>query len=406
MTAAKKPVRRSTLGSIAPTRRAFKVKYWRYHTMHTAGRTFSTFKLADDWLADEQRLIDRDEWTPPAQRRGEAVAVARVSSLTFGEYSARWIGMRQVRGRPIKQRTASDYRRLRAHALGEFLEVPIVTITRAMATDWYHSMNPDTPTARAHAYSLFRSIMASAVDDGLIDKNPVHVRGASRRGSSPAVEIFTAEQVAELAEHMPDKHKATVLLAAWCGLRFGEVVALRRRDIELGDQSGVVHVRRGVAIVDGKQVIDTPKSEAAKRTVPIPPHIVPAIRAHLKAHAQWGQDGLLFPPTVPTTDYLTARQLYGNAPTYDKAGNVLRRGNGYYRARHMVGRDDLSFHKLRHFAATTYAVAGATIKELMEVLGHSEPGVAMRYQHAAQSRMSELAQRLSALAAAEGKETS
>src|SRR5699024_9997243 len=87
MATVRKPVRRSPLGSIVPTRNAFKVRYWRNGSLHTAGRTFSSYKLADDWLADEQRLIDRDEWTPPAQRRAEAEATTRVNALMFGEYS-------------------------------------------------------------------------------------------------------------------------------------------------------------------------------------------------------------------------------------------------------------------------------------------------------------------------------
>lgn len=76
-------------------------------------------------------------------------------------------------------------------------------------------------------------------------------------------------------------------------------------------------------------------------------------------------------------------------------------GYGYYRARHLLGRDALSFHKLRHVAATNYAVAGATTKELKALLGHVGPGVAMCYLHAAQSRLADLAAAVSATAAVE-----
>lgn len=112
----------------------------------------------------------------------------------------------------------------------------------------------------------------------------------------------------------------------------------------------------------------------------------------------------MFPPTHAGADYLTPGQLYGHRPTYRKDGSVRAPGYGYYRARHLLGREDLSFHKLRHFAATNYAVAGATTKELMTLLGHAGPGVAMRYQHAASSRLAELADRVSALAAVEQEE--
>lgn len=91
-------------------------------------------------------------------------------------------------------------------------------------------------------------------------------------------------------------------------------------------------------------------------------------------------------------------QLYGTAPRHDPKTGKYRTGTGYYGARAQLGRPDLSFHKLRHFAATNYAVAGATTKELMDLMGHADPNIAMRYQHAAQSRATELAARVSALA--------
>lgn len=384
---AKTPQRRSTLGTIIAQNNGYKARYWRLGKLHTPGRTFHTFALADQWLIAEQLLIDRDAWTPPAARR----VVEEANATTFGDYSAQWIERRQVRGRPLKARTAADYRAMRERALARFLDVPLVTIDRAAALAWYESMDPGKPVAREHAYALFRSVMTSAVDDGLIPENPVHVRGALGGRRRSEVELFTAEQIGQLADLMPPRHKAAVLIAAWCGLRFGELAALRRSDIELTETSGFVSVTRGVVMVDGVQQVTSPKSDSGERRVPIPPHVRPAIREHLKTYAQEGKNGLLFPPTTDGYDFITPGQLYGHKPT-DK-----KRGGGYYRARHLLGRDDLSFHKLRHFAATNYAVAGATTKELMTLMGHADPQIAMRYQHAAQSRVVELAERVSLL---------
>lgn len=384
---AKTPQRRSTLGTIIAQNSGYKARYWRLGKLHTPGRTFHTFALADQWLIAEQLLIDRDAWTPPAARR----VTEEAQTTTFGDYSAKWIERRQVRGRPLKARTAADYRAIRSRALARFLDVPLVAIDRAAALAWYESMDPAKSVAREHAYALFRSVMTSAVDDGLITENPVHVRGALGGRRRSEVELFTAEQIGQLADLMPPRHKAAVLIAAWCGLRFGELAALRRSDIELTETSGFVSVTRGVVMVDGVQQVTSPKSDSGERRVPIPPHVRPAIREHLKTYAQEGKNGLLFPPTTDGYDFITPGQLYGHKPT-DK-----KRGGGYYRARHLLGRDDLSFHKLRHFAATNYAVAGATTKELMTLMGHADPQIAMRYQHAAQSRVVELAERVSLL---------
>jgi integrase len=80
-------------------------------------------------------------------------------------------------------------------------------------------------------------------------------------------------------------------------------------------------------------------------------------------------------------------------------------GNGFYKARHEIGRPDFRFHDLRHFAATMVAISGATTKELMQFAGHSDIHAAMRYQEAVTNRKRELAHRMTALANAVAPET-
>ena len=67
-------------------------------------------------------------------------------------------------------------------------------------------------------------------------------------------------------------------------------------------------------------------------------------------------------------------------------------------AREAAGRPDLRFHDLRHTGAVLAAATGATLAELMARLGHSTPGAAMRYQHAAKGRDQEIAAALSKIA--------
>ena len=92
--------------------------------------------------------------------------------------------------------------------------------------------------------------------------------------------------------------------------------------------------------------------------------------------------------------------MYGHAPRFNKrTGRQTHPGNGFYRARHEIGRPDFRFHDLRHFAATMAAISGATTKELMQFAGHSDIHVAMRYQEAVNDRKKDLAKRMSALTA-------
>src|SRR5271165_331838 len=183
-----------------------------------------------------------------------------------------------------------------------------------------------------------------------------------------------------MVQEMPDELRLMVLLAAWCALRFGELAELRRGDIDLDER--VVRVRRGAVRVSG-WTVDGPKSEAGKRDVAIPPHIVPAVEHHLSEHVGPERNSLLFP--AKSGGHLQPSTLYRH----------------YYKAREKAKRPDLRFHDLRHTGATMAAQTGATLAELMARLGHSTSQAAMRYQHASKGRDKQIAALLSKLAEAD-----
>jgi integrase len=142
---------------------------------------------------------------------------------------------------------------------------------------------------------------------------------------------------------------------------------------------GVLHIRRGVVRAEGQAIVKTPKNDAGMRDVAIPPHLMPLVREHLLQHAEAGRDGLLFP--ARSGGHLAPSSLY----------------RVFYKAREAAGRPDLRWHDLRHTGAVLAAQTGATLAELMGRVGHSTPGAALRYQHAAQDRDTEIARRLSGL---------
>jgi integrase len=179
---------------------------------------------------------------------------------------------------------------------------------------------------------------------------------------------------------MPPRLRLAVLIAAWCGLRQGELVELRRGDIDL--QRGVIKVRRAVARVPGEPpLVGNPKSGAGVRDVAIPPHLLPEVERHLHDHVPPAKHSLLF---------------VGRDSGEQLASSTLYRW--FYPAREAAGRPDLRWHDLRHTGAVLAAATGATLAELMNRLGHSTVGAAMRYQHAAQDRDAEIARRLSTMA--------
>jgi len=192
------------------------------------------------------------------------------------------------------------------------------------------------------------------------------------------IEPATLAELEVIVEHMPAKRRALVLLAAWCGLRWGEVTELRRKDLDLVRK--IIYVRRSVVRSGEGKVVKTPKSAAGTRKVTIPPHLLDTLREHLARHAQVGAEGLLFP-----------------AADGGRLASVSF-GRAFYPAREAAGRPDLSFHDLRHTGAVLTAATGASLKEIMDRLGHSTVNAAMRYQHTASDRPAVIAELLSEIA--------
>jgi integrase len=91
------------------------------------------------------------------------------------------------------------------------------------------------------AYRFLRAVMNTAVRDGAIATNPCQIVGGSsdRAKERP---VATPAEVIALVEAITPRYRAAVLLAAWCGLRRGEVLGLRRDDVDLS--AGVATVRR------------------------------------------------------------------------------------------------------------------------------------------------------------------
>ena len=352
--------------------------------------TFSNEIRAQTWLGQELALIERGEWTPPAERR----RLAEARAITFDEFARDWIAQRMVKGRRLKDRTREHYLDLHNRWLAPLHELNLVSISRGDVERWYRGL-PDAPVMRSHAYSLLKAIFRTAVVRGLITESPVAVEGATSRSAPKDLTLLTVGQVAALADAMPPRHGLMVLLAAWCGLRFGELTALRRRDIDLVE--GTITVEQAAVTVSGRRLITTPKSAAGHRTIYLPPHLMDDARRHLAAFTGADADALVFPGADGGP--LTPGQVYGHAPRFSQStGEQVHPGNGFYRARHLIGRPDFRFHDLRHFAATMAAISGATTTELMQFAGHSDIQVAMRYQEAVNDRRRDLAQRLTALA--------
>jgi integrase len=338
--------------------------------LHQAPRTYAAESDAEGWLANQRRKIDLGTWG----------AVERSGGVTLRAYTKQWIEQRQLRPR-TRLHYESMLERLILPTLGD---AKLVTLSPAKIRQWHAELGTDHPTRNAHAYALLHAICATAVQDEVLNANPCRIRAAMQTKRKRDVDILTPAQVERLAGKMPPRLRASVMLAAWCGLRWGETSELRRKDVS-GD-CATLRVRRAVTYRKGEFIVGKPKTAAGVRDVAIPPHIRPICKAHLKSHVARDPESLLFP--------------------VDDAGKHMHGDNyrtDWEKARKAIGKPNLRVHDLRHVGAVLAAQSGVTTAELMHRLGHTTPQMALRYQHVAEGRDAEIAERLSKLATGEGK---
>ncbi len=334
----------------------------------TALGTFATRADADRALALAVADQTRGAWVDPARGR-----------LLVRDYAQTWLADRPQ----LRPRTRELYDGLlRLHIIPSLGSVELRKLSPSAVRGWHSALlragQPGPPTV-AKAYRLLHAILATATTDELIVKNPCVIVGAGVE-RAPERQVITVAQVWELAAAVEPRYRALVLMAAFTGLRRGELFGLTRSRIDLLHNTVTVAEQRQ-QLRDGTLIVGPPKTDAGLRTLALPGPLVPELEAHLTAYSQSGAGGLIF--------------------TGDKGG-PLREAvwqAKWAKARAAVGVPGLHFHDLRHVANTLTAASGASVRELMHRMGHVSPAAAMRYQHATRDRDAAIAAALGNLIA-------
>jgi len=322
--------------------------YWHQGILHTGPNTFTTKGDALAWLSGMEVDIRRGAWVDPHAGR-----------VLFSEFANGWLASRP----DLRPRSTIVYRSLLdRHLIPVFGHLPIADIAPSQVRTWHARLLAEKPGTAPSAYRLLRAIFNSAIHDELLVRSPCRV---PKGGSDRAVErpMLTIAEVQEIEGAMPDRLRVAVTLAAWGALRRGEVLALRRKDVD-PLRSRVRVDRTQVELSNGTLLFGDPKTDAGIRTVHLPHHAVSAVEDHLSKYVG----------TDPTALLLTGR---GGVPLRPKTLMAA-----YGKARGACGLRQVHFHDLRHFSLTMAAATGASTKELMRRGGHSSPVAALRYQHA------------------------
>jgi len=324
-------------------------------------RTFPTKTDATLWLDGARTELAAGLRSDPERGR-----------LTLTVYAQGWLkGLAQ-----ISERTREIYtHQIEDHILPRIDDdVPplgvqrLNALTSELIRSWYLALMVNrSPSIAAKAYVRLRQILTQAVDDERIAKNPCRIR----RGGvehHPEQRFATVPELLSLSRTVPPRYKAMILTAGLAGLRQGELLALRRADLDLEDW--LVFVRRKRQILDSGAILENaPKTQAGRRAVSLPEPLVVELRTHLDLYVEATSMAYVFTSSE---------------------GTPIERNNFRRRiwlpAVEASGMGGFHFHELRHTAGTLAARTGATTKELMARLGHASPQAAMIYQHAASDR--------------------
>lgn len=317
------------------------IRYYPSLVVNGKERTFGGFKTKRDAVA---RL-----------RRAEAEVAAGTLDrevFTFDEYYSKWIAAKE---KSLKASTLNDYRlTFRLHILPTFGRVSVGAITPSAVQAWIDSLKL-SPASVNKAFRYFRAAMRQAETWELIDKHPC--RGIILpRIEREELEYLQPEEIRRLLVQCREPERTLFSILAFSGLRFGEGLALRWKDIAFEGQ--VIRVERAYSIPNG---FGEPKTKASRRAVPMLPSLTAILSEQCNGQ---GPNDLLF--TV-------------NGSTPLDIGNTRRQ---FYKALQAAELRHVSVHSLRHSYASAMLASGASVKALQRSLGHASATMTLNvYSH-------------------------
>ncbi len=324
----------------------YRVRYRTPDNRQTDKRGFKTKRDAERFAATVE----------VAKMRGEYVAPS-LGRLTVGELGASWLHRQRGHLKPSSYRVAEIEWRVRVAprwghvALGD---IRATTIQRWLS-DLSHGVGGAKPVGASvvnRAHHVLSAILADAVRDHLLAANPASDIKLPHKNRKRPV-YLTHQQVAELAA-ASGTHEGLVLLLAYTGLRWGEAVGLRVRDLDMLRRRATIS--ENAVQVGSEVLVGTPKAHK-QRSVPLPEFLLPYLARQCEGR---GRDDLLFPG--------------------DDGGHLERphsTSGWFIKAVAESGVPRVTPHDLRHSAASLAVSAGANVKAVQRMLGHASAAMTL-----------------------------
>lgn len=414
---------------------------------------FATKKAADSYATKQEEAKLRGvEFDPKA------------GATLFRDQAAKWLASRT----DLKNRTLIGYREMLAPAAERrgdmrrlgidavFGGYPLNRITRDYISDWVRALIDagKRPSTIRHAFFVVRMILEQAVVDGSIPANPAEYvkvpTDHSLSGGTPGIvddpsEFLTAAQVDALVAATPWPYNIYVHVAAWAGLRSGEICGLQVGDVSLPERSlnpnvapkpGLLRIDRTIQRVGTELGYTTPKTRGSRRRVPLPAATAELLRGYLAMHPRRDDPTAPLFPGMRLTKPPPARvqQRHEQPPHWrvvaDRQTSALAdlsvetaeqrlvldwasplRHTTFYKAvyRPAIFRanrivptaalpEGLRFHALRHTYASLCVAAGIPPLQISRFMGHRDPAITLGiYTHLFQDDHSDAMSALGAM---------
>lgn len=307
-------------------------------------RGFLTKAEAEAWLTTERSKLITGDWTDP-----------RKAAVTVGSLAPAWL---EIKRRTLKP---SAYRPLetswRLHVAPRWENVPLRRVVNGDVAAWLSEIDR-SPSIVHRAYGVLNGILKQAVKDGRLSRNPATgVDSLPRRRTRRMRRYLTQDELRRVAD-ASGSHRSLVLTLGYCGLRWGEAVALKVADVDLERRRITVH--RSAVEVHGQLHISTPKTDAGTRLVPLPAIVVDALRPQLSGRRK---SDLVFPG--PTGDYMRRVRASAGSKSWWKTALAT------------AGVETMVLHDLRHTAASIAVNAGGNVKSVQRMLGHASAAMTL-----------------------------
>jgi integrase len=273
----------------------------------------------------------------------------------------------------ITARTAQRYKQLTTHQIVPHLgNKELQKLTRLDVEGWHTVLRNDGLAARTigHAHKVLGKALSDAERDGAVVKNVCRLQKAPRVVDQEM--IFVRDVPAFVEKLRGSAFQVPALLGLLCGMRLGEVLALRWSRVDLDGK--VIQIREALEQTKAHGIrFKPPKSKAGRRDITMPDNVVDALRAYrrsqLELRMQLGigrlrDDALLFTDTEGNP-----RSLYAASAAW----RVFAKS---------IGMPDVTFHALRHSHASQLIHEGVDIVTISKRLGHAKPDITLRvYAH-------------------------